>query len=112
MGLKMKRIFASILFVIFASQAHAEKFFVCVFKDTGERFNIVTIDGQDKIQWGTGSFDSVISKFDGKFLAVTQIGQSGVFKMALEVKSGQGVAVVEKFSGEKMKGDILCAVTE
>jgi hypothetical protein len=107
----MKKILFLLLF--FATPAFAgDSFFVCVFKETGERFNIVTINGQDKIQWGTGDFESVISNFDGKFLKITQIGRIGVFKMAFDVKSGEGLGVFEKFNGEKMKGEILCAVTE
>lgn len=89
-----------------------EKFFVCLYKDTGERFNIVTINGQDKIQWEGGDFDSVISRFDGKIMTITQIARFGTFKMALDVTKGEGVAVLERFSGEKMAGEILCAVTE
>lgn len=85
---------------------------MCLYENTGDRFNIVTINGQDKIQWGSSDFESVISKFDGKFLTVTQIGRLGVFKMALDVAKGEGYAEAERFNGEKIGGKILCAVTE
>lgn len=104
----MRKIIVAAL-ALFASQASAkDDALACVFKLTGERFNLVTIDGSDYIQWGTGKFEGVVSKFENPYLTVTLYGQYGTFRMVYDAPKGVGYGGVERFDGKGMEGEILC----
>lgn len=103
-----KIIVAGLLF--FATQVYADgKALVCVFKPTGERFNLVSIDGADYIQWGSGKFEAVVSKFENPYLVITQYGYSGTFRMVFDAPHGLGYGGVIAFNGKKNEGEIVCA---
>jgi len=105
----MRKIIVAAL-ALFASQASAkDTALVCVFKATGERFNLVSIEGADYIQWGTGKFEGIVSKFENPYLTVTQYGQMGTFRMVYDAPKGVGYGGVVSFDGKEMEGEILCA---
>lgn len=94
----------------FTTQAHAAATaLACLFKPTGERFNLVSIDQDNFIQWGNGKFEGIVAKFDNPYLTVTQYGYSGTFRMVYDATKGMGYGGVKAFSGKEMEGEILCA---
>lgn len=109
----MKAFIAALIGAVFAfaaCEAHAkEGALVCLFKPTGERFNLVTMDGADYIQWGTGKFEGVVSKFENPYLTVTLYGQFGTFRMVYDAPKGVGYGGVVRFDGKEVEGEILCA---
>jgi predicted membrane-bound spermidine synthase len=104
----MRRAIIVAAFMLFASQASA-KALLCFFKSSGERFNLVTIDGADYIQWGSNKFEAVVSSFEDPYLTITQYGYSGTFNMVLDARRGIGYGGVVTFDGKGLEGDILCA---
>ena len=52
-------------------------------------------------------YEDIIQKMN-----VLSKSQTAFLKGFVHKKIQNGVAIVEKFSGEKMKGELLCAVTE
>lgn len=95
---------------LFATVASAQDAaLVCLFKESGERFNLVSKDGKDYIQWGTGDFEGIIANFESPYLTVTQYGYKGTFRMVLDAKKGQGYGGVVGFNNQEVKGEILCA---
>lgn len=104
----MRRAIIVAALMLFAGQASAGAF-VCFFKKTGERFNLVSIDGADYIQWGTNKFEAVVSKFEDPYLTITQYGYTGTFNMVLNARKGVGYGGVVAFDGKGVEGDILCA---
>lgn len=105
----MRKIIVAAL-MLFATQASASSALVCLFKPSGERFNLVSIEGADYIQWGTGKFEGVVSSIEDQFLIVTQYGYKGTFRMVYNVNTGQGYGGVVAFDNKELKGEILCAV--
>lgn len=101
-----------IIFALMSAPAIASEneAIVCLYKPTGERFNIVTINEQDYIQWGTGEFSAVITKFKKPYLTVTQYGTTAVFKMIWSIEDGRGYGKVESFIGKNSEGEIICAI--
>lgn len=106
----MRTLIAAFVGALIAFQASAkESAIVCLFKPTGERFNLVSIDGADYIQWGTGKFEGVVSKFENPYLTVTLYGQFGTFRMVYDAPKGVGYGGVVRFDGKEVEGEILCA---
>lgn len=83
---------------------------VCVFKPTKERFNIISREGNDFIQWGQGPFSAVNSSLDEGFLVIAQYGETATFRMVWDPKTGQGYGGVVSFDNKEVKGEIICAV--
>lgn len=100
---------AAFVSLISFQAAAANTAFVCLFKPSGERFNIVTIEGFDYIQWGSGKFEGIVSKFNPPYLVITQYGYKGTFRMVYDVPKGVGYGGIEAFDGQKFEGEILCA---
>jgi len=82
---------------------------VCLFKPTGERFNLVSIEQDNYIQWGSGKFEGVVAKFEKPYLTVTQYGYTGTFRMVYDATNGVGYGGVIDYQGKELKGEILCA---
>lgn len=99
------------LLALFPSIAHAKMTaLVCLFTPTKERFNIISRDGGDYIQWGQGSFAAVNSSFEDGYLIIAQYGETGTFRMVWDPKTGRGYGGVVDYNDKELKGDILCAV--
>lgn len=106
----MRYLIAALL-ALFPSVSHAKMTaLVCVFTPTKERFNIISREGGDFIQWGQGPFSAVNSSMDEGFLIIAQYGDTATFRMVWDPKTGKGYGGVVDYSNKELKGDILCAV--
>ena len=99
------------LLALFPSVAHAQMTaLVCLFTPTKERFNIISRDGGDFIQWGQGPFSAVNSSLDEGYLVIAQYGEKATFRMVWDPKTGNGYGGVVGYDNKELKGDIVCAV--
>lgn len=99
------------LLALFPSVAYAKMAaLVCLFTPTKERFNIISRDGGDFIQWGQGPFTAVNSQMDEGFLIIAQYGDTATFRMVWDPRTGKGYGGVVSYDKKELKGDILCAV--
>lgn len=108
--MNMKKILIALLLISTPAIASDHDAIVCMYKPTGERFNIVTMGNQDYIQWGSGEFVAVVTKFKKPYLTLTQYGSTAVFRMIWSTEDGKGYAKVESFDGKKSEGEVICAV--
>lgn len=82
---------------------------VCLFKPSGERFNLVAMNGKNYIQWGSGEFEGIVAEFKEPYLTVIQYGYKGTFRMVYDAPKGIGYGGVVGFDGKEIEGEILCA---
>lgn len=99
----------SVLFVT-SAQAAAPTALMCLFKPLTLRFNLVSIDNQDMIQWESSGFQAVVATFDKRYLTVKHYAPSATFKAVIDMQSMQGYGGILTFKGENSEGDIICAV--
>lgn len=106
----MRKIIVALAFFVIPTIANAEgKALVCLFKPSGERFNLVSMNGKDYIQWGSGDFEAVVANYREPYLEVTQYGYKGTFRMIYDAPKGLGYGGVKGFDGKGVEGEILCA---
>lgn len=105
----MRSLIIAALLITTAQASMAETALVCLFKPTNERFNLVSIEQDNYIQWGTGKFEGVVAKFEKPYLTVTQYGYTGTFRMIYDATKGMGYGGVIDYEGKEVKGEILCA---
>lgn len=103
------RIILGIYLLLMAPQAWAGgAALVCVFKPSGDRFNLVTVDDVDYIQWENGKLEEVISKFENPNLSITQFGSEKTFNLFYNAKVGLGYGGYIDFNGKEIKGTVQC----
>lgn len=105
----MIKILCATMLIATPAIAQGETALACLFKPSGERFNLVSMGTDNFIQWGSGKFEGVIAKFDNPYLTVTQFGYSGTFRMVYDATKGMGYGGVQAFDGKKFEGEIICA---
>lgn len=99
------------LLALFPSVAYAKMTaLVCLFTPTKERFNLISREGGDFIQWGQGPFSAVNSTMDEGYLIIAQYGETATFKMVWDPKTGKGYGGVVSYDDREVKGEIICAV--
>lgn len=105
----MRWILASCLALMPISVSAAPTALMCFFKPLKARFNLITKDNQDMIQWESSNFQAIVTTNEDKFLVVRQYGATATFKAAIDVSSGVGYGIVSPFTGKPVEGDIICA---
>jgi hypothetical protein len=104
----MVRILALLLVLIpSAVQASA---LVCLFKPLSLRFNLISKNGDDMIQWESSGFQVVDAEFKEPYLTVKHYASSATFKAVIDVNKMQGYGGISTFKGEKSEGEIICAL--
>lgn len=105
-----KTVTAAMFLIAFMTSANAAgTALVCLFKPSGERFNLVSMNGKNYIQWGSGDFEAIVASFESPYLTVTQYGYKGTFRMIYNAPTGTGYGGVKSFDGKGVEGEILCA---
>jgi len=100
----------SLLLSLMATPALAEEpaSFSCYFQ-TGQHFTVVGQANNTLIQWDDGSFKNAASSFQDPWLTVVQIGDSGTFKMAFNVRTKDAFGETTFSDGTKRGGPLWCA---
>lgn len=105
----LKKLCVAMILIAYSSAAKSEVALVCLFKPSGERFNLVSMNGKNYIQWGSSDFEAVVADFSDPYLTVTQYGYKGTFRMVYDAPKGLGYGGVKGFDGKGVEGEILCA---
>lgn len=98
----------SVLFAI-PAQAAESTALMCLFKPLTLRFNLVTVSGQDMIQWESSGFQAVVATVEEHYLTVRHYAPSATFKAVIDIETMQGYGGITTFNGEKSEGSIICA---
>lgn len=108
----MKRLLIAILALLpsAVNAAPSSTALMCLFKPFNLRFNLLTKDEQDVIQWESKPFQAVVATFEKNYLTVKQYGSTATFKAVIDIKIMKGYGGIFPFSGDPTEGEIICAV--
>jgi hypothetical protein len=98
------------LVMMLPSKAWAEaSAMMCLFKPLNLRFNMISKNGQDMIQWESNAFQVVDADFKEPYLTIKQYGTTATFKAIVDVSQMKGYGGISQFDGKKTEGEIICA---
>lgn len=109
----MKRVLIAFLMALptaaIAAQQTTPTALMCFYKPLNLRFNIVTKDEQDMIQWESRSFQAVIFEYKKPYMTIKQYGTSATFKAVIDSTTLIGYGGITLFEGKSTEGEIVCA---
>jgi hypothetical protein len=78
---------------------------------TGEIVKYAVHQGRGFISYDNGKPQAIFTKFDGKYVVITQVGAQANVNFAIDPYTGRGYAYAKNDQGQVTEGNITCVLS-